>query len=185
MADALAWLGTAGGILGGAAAAYTAVRVRSIERYRAKLRSEGYEHEVRFGRLHEKRVEIIADLYRKLVDAEAAFASWVSPLQEAGEHPMTEKAQRAADAGSEFRMSFLRNRIWLDRDLCDQIGAFDRKLYETFVKFTTYHPDDPLTKKEYLEGWMKAWKTVSEQVPSLRDQIEERFRKMLGVIGPP
>lgn len=41
MADLFAWVGVAGGVAGGAAAFYTAVRVRSIERYRAQLKAEG------------------------------------------------------------------------------------------------------------------------------------------------
>lgn len=82
--DALAWLGVIGGVAGGAAAFYTATRARSIERYRAQLKAEGYEHEVRFARLHERRVDVVADLYIKLVRAERAFASWVHILQEAG-----------------------------------------------------------------------------------------------------
>jgi hypothetical protein len=67
--------------------------------------------------LHERRVEVIADLYRKLVQAERAFGSWVSPLQEAGELSMQEKAGSAGDAFNVFRTFFLENRIWLDRAL--------------------------------------------------------------------
>jgi hypothetical protein len=59
--DALVWLGVIG-VAGGAAAFYTATRAKSIERNRAQLKAEGYEHEVRFARLHERRVDVVADL---------------------------------------------------------------------------------------------------------------------------
>lgn len=185
MADLLAWLGVAGGVAGGAAAFYTAIRARSIERYRAKLKTEGYEHEIRFARLHERRVEVVAELYRKLVESERAFAAWVSPLQEAGEPSKGEKGRVAAEAGNAFRSLFLENRIWLDEELCAQIADFDRHLFETSVRFTTYSPDDPLSRTEYLEAWKKAWDRVREDVPPLRELIERRFREMLGVVGPP
>jgi hypothetical protein len=151
MNDALAWLGVAGGIAGGAAALYTATRARSIERYRAQLKAEGYEHEVRFARLHERRVEIIAEIYRKLVRAERAFGSWVSLLQEAGEPTMDEKGSLAADAFSDFRTFFLENRIWLDQDLCDRIALMDRELFTSFIDFTTYRRNDPNVHDDYME----------------------------------
>ncbi len=44
-----------GGIAGGIAAMYIAVRAKSIESFRHALQREGVEHEVRFTRLHEQR----------------------------------------------------------------------------------------------------------------------------------
>src|SRR5437763_16755984 len=115
------WIGVVGGSIGVAAGAYAALSARSIEHLRAKLKSEAYEHDVRFARLHEKRVDVIADLYAKLVIAEGGFASWVSPIQLAHEPSQQEKGLMAAEAGNEFVKTFLRNRIWLDEDLVKSI----------------------------------------------------------------
>ena len=61
--DGQGWIAVIGGLIGAAGGTYTALRWRAIENYRAKLKSEGYEHEVRFAGLQEKRIGIIADLY--------------------------------------------------------------------------------------------------------------------------
>lgn len=184
MDDVWRIVGTLGGILGGLAAIYTAVRFRSIEQYRARLRAEGYEHEVRFARLHERRLEKIDDLYRKLVDAERAFGFWRHPLQLAGEPTMDEKGAAAAAANA-FRQTFVYSRIWLDEDLVQRIGELDRELFVQFINLTTYRQDDPRTQAEHMKLWQPAWKKMESEVPKLREAIEHRFREMLGVIGPP
>jgi hypothetical protein len=130
------WIAGIGGLLGGAAAIYVAFRRRAIEKYVAELNRVSYEHEVVFSRLHERRVEVIAELYTKLVEAEVAFGSWVRPLQLAGESPIDEKAKTAMQAGNEFQDLFLRSRIWLDEDLCTRLDALNKAIYEVFVNFT-------------------------------------------------
>jgi hypothetical protein len=179
----VAVLATVGGVAGVAAATYTALSARSIERYKAQLHAEGFEHEVRFARLHERRVEKIDDLYRKLVAAERAFSSWTSPLQQAGEPPMDEKGEAAAESANAFREMFLYSRIWLDEDLCERIAELDRELFRVFIDFTTYRPEDPRTHSEHMESWLAASTKVTEEIPKLRGTIEERFRATLGVPG--
>jgi hypothetical protein len=185
MDDVWRIIGVLGGLLGGSAAIYTAVRLPAIERYRAQLRAEGYEHEVRFARLHERRVEKIDDIYRKLVDAERAFGSWTHPFQQAGEPTMDEKGQAAAAAANELRATFLYSRIWLDADLCARIAELDRELYHLFIDFTTYRQDDPRTQAERSKSWIAAFTKMQDEIPPLREAIETRFRDMLGVVGPP
>ena len=41
----------------------------SLRRFEDRLRRAAFEHEVRFSRLHEKRAEVIADLYALLAKA--------------------------------------------------------------------------------------------------------------------
>jgi hypothetical protein len=41
-----------------------------IEKLKHSLEKIAVEHQVRFSKLHEKRAEVIADLYARLVDAE-------------------------------------------------------------------------------------------------------------------
>ena len=185
MVDVSTWIGVVGGLVGGAAAVYTVVRARSGERHRATLPSKGDEHKVQLGRLQERRVAVVAELYEKLVAADGAFSSWKRPLQLAGDASMEEKAQRAVEAGHSFRSTFLRNRIWLDEDLCRQIEAFQGGIYEAYVEFASYDPDDSSTKSEHAQAWRYAWDKVSNQVPMLREEIETRFREMLGTTDPP
>jgi hypothetical protein len=178
---ALAWVGLLGGLLGGIAAIYTAVRYRAIEDYRARLKAEGIEHEVRFTRLHERRMEIIAELYNAITDAERAFNDWTHPLQFAGYPSKDELGKKAALAGKALREEIRKSRIWLDEDLCEQVGTLEQTLNEAWVEFTTYDTNDPTQKAEQMKAWYSAWKSVSQKFPALRQDIERRFRELLGV----
>ena len=175
-------IGLLGGLLGGIAAIYTAVRYRAIERYRAKLKSEGYEHEIRFARLHERRMEIISALHTSIIDAERAFNDWTHPLSFAGYPTKTELGEIAAETGKALRQQIRTSRIWLDEDLSEEVDSLDTTLNEAFVKFTAFDPDDPGGKSDYFVAWQEAWNSVSKDVPKLREGIERRFRKMLGVV---
>jgi hypothetical protein len=168
-----------GGIAGGTAALYVAIRAKSIEDYRHALQREGVEHEVRFRRLHERRVEVISDVYRNLVRAERAMGSWTRPLQMAGEPSSEEKGKDAVEAAAAFVQHFEENRIWLEADLCEDVKKVADGLYRAYVDFTTYRRDD--FSNERLEMWQKAWRAVSEDVPGTRERIEGRVRAMLGV----
>lgn len=177
-------LGPVGGLLGAGAAVYTVIRVPAIERLRAQLQREGAEHEVRFGRLHERRVLVLDEMYKLLVRAERAMGTWTHPLREAGAPPEEELVRRAVDAINEFRTYFVEHRIWLDADLEPLVGAFDKKLVETLIKHTTYSPDDPSVHRERLEAWKDVWETMQNEVPNVRRGIEHRFRLLLGVTPP-
>jgi hypothetical protein len=79
MTDAATWIGTIGGALGIIATGYTALRVKSIERFRAQLQAEEYEHQIRFAGLHERRMVVIADVYEKLTLPSAPAAATPPP----------------------------------------------------------------------------------------------------------
>jgi hypothetical protein len=167
--------------LGGVAALYVAFRAPRIERLRSDLQRELVEHDVRFSRLHERRIEVISDIYRNLICAERAFASWTHPLQMAGQPDWAEKGTAAAKAGTKFVEHFQENRIWLEAALCEQVQKVADGFNEAFVKFTIYDPNDPNVRRERLDKWMEAWKGVSKDVPPVREDIEDRVRVLLGV----
>jgi hypothetical protein len=173
------------GAAGGIAAVYVAIRAKSIERFRSALQREGVEHEVRFARLHERRVEVIGDIYTNLVRAEREFASWTRPLQMAGEPSWEEKGRAAVEASAKFHAHFEEHRIWLEEDLCADVKMVADALYEAYVNYTTYRQDDPNADRERLEMWMKAWKSLSENIPATRRKIEDRVRQLLGVTSEP
>jgi len=173
------WVGVVGGVLGGLAALYTAVRYRAIERYRAQLKAEGFEHEIRFARLHEQRMEVIANLHESIIEAERAFNDWTHPAHFAGQPPKDELGSIAAAKGKDLRRQIRASRIWLDADVLLEVDKLDETFHRVFVRFTTF--DAELHRSEYLDAWQEVWEDMSSEVPFVRMMIEERFREMLGV----
>lgn len=81
---------------------------------KADIARASFEHQTRFTRLHEKRAEAIAEVYRAAVEAEAALETLTMPLKYVG---TDEKAsmKNAAEKINEF-VDFERRAIFLPRD---------------------------------------------------------------------
>ena len=61
----------------------------AIERLKADLQRAAFEHQVRFSKLHEKRAEVIAQLYKYLAETTWAIEDFVQPFE--GEPSRKEK----------------------------------------------------------------------------------------------
>lgn len=172
--DLPAWIGAVGGAVGAVAAGYVAIRSRALERLKAQLQKEGAEHEIRFGRLHERRVLIVEELYVDLVRVEHALAqSLVTPTKEA--------QGAASDALQRFMAFFREHRIWLDTRLEGLLDGLERRFIEVSVGSTTYKQDDPTAHREYIQKLIENWGAVKGELPAVRRGVEARFRELLGV----
>ena len=110
---------------------------REIERLRADLRIESFEHETRFAKLHEKRAEVIAELYRMLVAADRAMIALLSPMQFAQGPSEMERQAEAGKCCDGFNRFFLENQIYLDENLCTKLEDFNKKLWEAWTGYHT------------------------------------------------
>jgi hypothetical protein len=151
-----------------------------IERLKADLRAAAFEHETRFARLHEKRIEIVAELYRKLAIAEDAFHDVLHPIQPGSRDDHKCRTRQAAIQAQTFFTFFNQNRVFLDDQLCGLILAIKEKLRRISAEFAGAldFTEVPSTH----EQWTEAWKLFSTNVPPLRSEIEQRVRKMLGAV---
>ncbi len=153
---------------------------KDIERYKWKLSKES----IRFSKLYEERAKIIRDLYYKLFDFEQAMASFVSPMQWAGEKPMKEKRKITAETGNEFRDYYKRNKIYLSEKVSEILEDMDKIFTESWINFTTFEIDNPesraLKPTEKMKEWIKVWDKIRLDIPRLRNQLEKEFRQILG-----
>ncbi len=147
-----------------------------IERLKADLRAAAFEHETRFARLHEKRIEIVAELYRKLAIVEDALNDVLHPIQPGSKEDHKLRTRQAAIEAQAFFKFFNENRVFLDDQLCGLILEIKEKLRRISAEFAGAFDfaESPSTD----EQWTEAWKLFSTDVPPLRSEIEQRARKM-------
>ena len=153
---------------------------RKIEKLKTDLR----EHEIRFSRLHERRVNVVAKLYTYLSSVHTAYNRLTSRLIFNGEPPEEDKEQALDNAWSEFIGYFRMNRIYLDKSLCGRI--------EDFIREVESGLHDYRSSKEYGNHEI-AWKEQAalldtlggryETLAGIREEIECKFRGLLGVEG--
>jgi hypothetical protein len=154
-----------------------------VEQFRATLQLAAVEHEVRFSRLHEKRAQVLAELYKLLVEATWQASSLANPFQFVGDPDKPTLYVAAMNAIAAYYRFFDQHRIWIPAALCEPLETFAKKLRTPAVKVGVYveieHPTAE-TKKETLEALGKAWESVQTEIPVLRAAIEAEFRTLLG-----
>lgn len=158
---------------------------QNAEIARAHLNAAAFERQTRFARLHERRVDVVDELYRCLVVAEGSFGRALTMYREGRSEEdiqlKTEQdAKNAVEAFSAFTDYFREHRIWLDEALCERIDALVTTLHEAWYQF--HDPDEARGRTREMSA---AWRRVRDEVPAIRAEIERTMRIMLGVLDPP
>ena len=153
------------------------------ERLRHDLHTQAIEHQVSFSKLHERRAEVVAEAYAKLVEAYWALQSFTSIVEWAGEPSKLEKYQEAMNKSGEYFRYFDKNRIFLPAALCQKLDTFMQGMRTEAVGFGVWVQTEAQYQgkfgKEKFEAWQKAWKYFENEAPPARTLLEEELRKIL------
>ncbi len=161
---------------------------QQLELLRKQLEQTALEHQVRFTKLHEKRAEVIAELYKRLVQAERSINSLIDNLSlikdlQSGQKELIleEDEKTARESGQQFSDYFDENQVYLDERLCIQIEKFNFGLKKIYISFLR----DKIRGREGDQGETQEpevdWGALKKNIPPIRTEIEQQFRKMLGV----
>ena len=157
---------------------------KEIERLKNSLQMVAVEHQVRFSKLHEKRADVIADLYKRLVDALWQGQMFVrsseanpSPAQ-LGEYLKTER-----EVSDLFRF-IEQHRIYLPDSVCTLLDKFVAQVRQHVVAagvFGSVKNWNEQTLQQSHDAFTKAYEEFENDIPAARKALEIEFRKMLGV----
>lgn len=162
----------------------TAASCEATERLKHELQLVAHEHQVRFSRLHERRAEVIANLYVLLVEAQWAGQSFVSIIEYEGEPSKEEKYATAMGKFGEFFRTFDKSRIYLPEEVCAQLDQFLAEMRKRVVHFGVYlqaadaHGAENLLKERF-EAWVDAADYFDKELPAARKTLEGALRGML------
>jgi len=160
-----------------------------IEQLKVQLQIAAGEHGIRFGALHQRRADIIADLYHQLsgLTIDAWLLARLVRLREAGE--VDEERVRHATAelakNSSALFQFIqRNQLYFGPELAERL----RKAF-----FAMNQPLPDLTLSDAAEAAGKVtdsatrranfvayWEEKGSEISSLLGHIEADFRRLLG-----
>lgn len=157
------------------------------ERLRSQLSIAATEHQVKFSRLHDKRADVIAELYGLLVQAHWEAGSFISPVEFGGEPTKKEKYITAMNAIADFFRFFEKNKIYLPFELCDLLEKFVQTMRQKVIGFGVYVNIDedafaPQTYQKKHEAWMASWEYFDKEVPLARAALEQELRNILGAV---
>lgn len=152
-----------------------AVHDAALERFRIRLQTEAFEHQTRFSRLHERRVEELGKVYSTLAAAHRAVATWTSITRSAAWPSMEESSASATDLENQFLNALEESRIWLPVALCERLDEFALTLRYVHNRFG-------MSKEPNPEAWRDVIEKMEGEVKDLRRQFEEQARAL---IDPP
>ncbi|MGQ9584299.1 MAG: hypothetical protein ACUVXG_02735 [Anaerolineae bacterium] len=138
-----------------------------------------FEHETRFAKLHEKRAEVIAEMYRLLVRAERSSSVMVNPLEFPGGPSKHDQAQAALGDAREFWDYFQECRLYVPEVVCTDLEKFGKVLRDVYQDFRRSQGDIPEPMRD-IDGWSRALDKLNQEVVPAKRSIETAFRKMLG-----
>jgi hypothetical protein len=150
-----------------------------IERIRSQLQKNAFEHQTRFTWYHQRKAELIANVYSLLNDVSEHVTEMVSPVQYGGERQAAH-AQKTIDLYNKLASEYYGQKIFLEKDICEKIEAILKSIKKAISDFRL--SQDPAIRMREL--WGEAYKTMDKAVPPLRAELEETFRVMLSKIGP-
>lgn len=158
----------------------------AAQRLEHDLKLVALEHQVQFSKLHERRADVIAELYGLLVETEWAGQTLVAPLDDS---PKAELYVTARNRATELYRYFCKNRIYLPADLCEKLEQVIPGLQGPVIRFGVYvSGDEGSLSAEILEQkinvWMKAVHYFNSEVPEVRSALEKELRLILGPSSP-
>jgi hypothetical protein len=141
----------------------------------------------RFSKLHERRAEVIAGLYELLVDIQSGLRSHTHAVKSSPQQDLNEEELSATEQSIEaFRGYFEKHRIYLPESLAGKIQEFHRHSTQAEIQIKLADicrmgaPGDLFDEEGYSESVEKLARLADERIPSLKQDIEEEFRKLLG-----
>lgn len=167
---------------------------KQLEKFKANLAKEAaeqkaeidktiFEYQTCFSRLHQKRADVIAELYKRLRHTEDCFQFLTRRIICNNDPPDEQVYKELNEQARAFIVFFTENRIFLDEPLCLLIDSFVKALTAGTMDYDFWHSDE--LSREDKTDFFKRVEQARDSLPRIRTEIELLFRSLLGVPSPP
>lgn len=156
--------------------------------HRFALEQLSNEHRIRFEKLHQRRAEVIEELYAKLITADNSFQSLIRVGQVVGEPSLTEKYRSFINAYNSYVDFYYQNKIYFSSSICSIVEDINKELLSSTRGISMFpidwsevmhHSDEMI--KERFKFWERARDSYDKKVTKLKAELENNFRILLGV----
>lgn len=163
----------------------TAASSVATERLKHELQLVAQEHQVVVSKLHERRAQVVGEVYGLLVETQWAFQDFVSPIGLVGEPDKKEKFTVAMNKAAEFYRYFDKNRIYLPPAVCTRLDEFFSGMRSKAIGFGIYVrlDESQVTGQTFQmkqQAWIKASEYFDTEVPKARSLLEDELRSIIG-----
>jgi hypothetical protein len=157
---------------------------RELMNLKASIELKAFEHQVRFSRLHERRAEVVGQLFSKIVALTKSASDFVRGFQSADDLKTRDRLYRLWETVDDFTVHFEKHSIYFERGVCERIIDFRGKLSSACSVLASFVQEKEAIEMPYdhlVEEWDKALGMIEQEVPVIKSALEESFREILGV----
>jgi hypothetical protein len=151
----------------------------AVERAKSELQRAFREREIRFSHLHEKRAELIAELYQQTLETNDAAEACVEAFKEKPTKRRFDLAKGAIDRGDKLAEFVIRNKIYFSKHLASELEQLYLCLIDTGLTYRMHC--EALREGKDCSEFDSLIQEVQVDTGGALKTIEEEFRSMLGV----
>ena len=153
-----------------------------LTRVKASIEKRAFEHQIIFSRLHDRRAKVIEDVYTTISNLYRAMKEFVKTSITDTEKRKT-KLEGLWDAVDKFRDTYEPKKIFFNTSLCQKIeelnDTMSAPVSKIVVHLEMYEQNPDITP--VFNAWKDAEKQIAEIVDGIMNELEDEFRKILGV----
>jgi len=156
---------------------------KEIESLKHSLEMIATEHQVRFSKMHERRAEIIEELYKRLTALNLHGEQFVITSEN---NPTPYQAEKFAEMKDELREVFLfteQHRFYLPESVCAMVDKHLGQLRNSVLRAGIYgrieNPNER-TIQQSNDAFTKVYEEFETDIPAARKSLEAAFRKIIG-----
>ncbi|MCP3850383.1 MAG: hypothetical protein GY694_09125 [Gammaproteobacteria bacterium] len=150
----------------------------TIAQLKSELELKAIEHQIRYSKLHEKRANVVAELYSLLAEGLWEAESFLNPIEWNGETKKIDKYSIALEKLAEVYRYFDKHRIYLPDELCETLHDYVFNIRSYCFRFGVYLNED--RNDEYWKALTKGYDSIKKETPKTKKALEYEFRKILG-----
>jgi len=156
---------------------------KRIEEAKLDSAKELHRFQVASSGLLKKRAGVIEEIYHLMVETEETFGRFVSLAEWENDPSKDELRKEGGRLLYDFLRKYKKNRIYFRKELCDKLQSFSDSIYKVTISysFALTMQNEGGHLKDFSVQWVKANQNFNEQIPEVRKNIEEEFRRLLCV----
>ncbi|RAU23232.1 hypothetical protein CU669_03490 [Paramagnetospirillum kuznetsovii] len=149
-----------------------------IERLRSDLSRAASENNIVFAHLHEKRADVIANIYSTLKNVHHQLYNYVKGIEFSGEPSKEDRSKLLADAHKEFFDIYTKKLIFVPAFIAAKIDEINAMMVRTGNEFTYVVLNDQ--NPERMKKWVEVEERCSGPIKDALTDLEVEFRRLLG-----
>lgn len=169
--------------------AYKSSLDKDMRQFQSNLEQKLNEHKTmlemityKYSKYHDKRLEVLSSVYSKLADLHFFMQQLTAIIKLERENFDAEERARLEDtmrAFTDFRDYFTRNRIFINRELCEKLNELRVKYYNALFDYTYSkdHRDNEISA--HLSKSVQI--AINKTIPDLLSGLEDEFRGVISV----